>query len=116
MTTPAAPTVLPEVGFIRQAQLVPAIVPFSNATLWRKVKDVSGSDSVELAAPFDSTARFRYYVLSADTAQDSPPGALNTLRGFELRLNAQSELPTPGRTTPSMIKSTTAVFFQNRIT
>jgi predicted DNA-binding transcriptional regulator AlpA len=27
---------LPEAGFIRQAQLIPAVVPFSSATLWRK--------------------------------------------------------------------------------
>lgn len=29
---------LPATGFIRQSQLIPAIVPFSSATLWRKVK------------------------------------------------------------------------------
>jgi prophage regulatory protein len=29
---------LPEVGYIRQSQLIPAIFPFSSATLWRKVK------------------------------------------------------------------------------
>ncbi len=29
---------LPASGYIRQAQLIPAIVPFSSATLWRKVK------------------------------------------------------------------------------
>lgn len=40
---------LPEVGFIRQAQLVPAIVPFSNATLWRKVKDGSFPAPVKLS-------------------------------------------------------------------
>lgn len=49
MTTPAAPTVLPEVGFIRQAQLIPAIVPFSNATLWRKVKDGTFPAPVKLS-------------------------------------------------------------------
>lgn len=46
--TQAAP--LPEVGFIRQAQLIPAIVPFSNATLWRKVKDGSFPAPVKLSA------------------------------------------------------------------
>ncbi|MBW7998519.1 MAG: AlpA family phage regulatory protein, partial [Candidatus Glassbacteria bacterium] len=25
-------------GFVRQSRLIPAIVPFSSATLWRKVK------------------------------------------------------------------------------
>lgn len=28
---------LPETGYVRQSQLIPAIVPFSSATLWRKV-------------------------------------------------------------------------------
>ncbi|WP_106640879.1 AlpA family phage regulatory protein [Allosphingosinicella vermicomposti] len=40
---------LPEVGFIRQAQLIPAIVPFSNATLWRKVKDGTFPAPVKLS-------------------------------------------------------------------
>lgn len=43
----AAP--LPEIGFIRQAQLIPAIVPFSNATLWRKVKDGTFPAPVKLS-------------------------------------------------------------------
>jgi predicted DNA-binding transcriptional regulator AlpA len=29
---------LPATGYIRQAQLIPTFVPFSSATLWRKVK------------------------------------------------------------------------------
>lgn len=29
---------LPETGYVRQAQLIPAIIPFSSATFWRKVK------------------------------------------------------------------------------
>lgn len=29
---------LPQTGYLRQAQLIPAIFPFSSATLWRKVK------------------------------------------------------------------------------
>lgn len=40
---------LPEIGFIRQAQLVPTIVPFSNATLWRKVKDGTFPAPVKLS-------------------------------------------------------------------
>lgn len=30
---------LPESQYIRQSQLIPFIVPFSSATLWRKVSD-----------------------------------------------------------------------------
>ena len=29
---------LPSTGYMRQSQLIPAVVPFSSATLWRKVK------------------------------------------------------------------------------
>ncbi len=29
---------LPADGYVRQSQLIPAIVPFSSPTLWRKVK------------------------------------------------------------------------------
>lgn len=29
---------LPDTGYLRQAQLIPHIVPFSSATLWRKCK------------------------------------------------------------------------------
>ena len=29
---------LPATGYVRQTQLVPAIIPFSSATLWRNVK------------------------------------------------------------------------------
>jgi predicted DNA-binding transcriptional regulator AlpA len=29
---------LPSSGYLREAQLIPAIIPFSSATLWRKVK------------------------------------------------------------------------------
>lgn len=32
------PGVLPSTGYVRQSQLVPHIIPFSPATLWRKVK------------------------------------------------------------------------------
>lgn len=40
MTNLAASTFdnLPASGFIRQSQLIPTVVPFSSATLWRKCK------------------------------------------------------------------------------
>lgn len=41
---------LPETGYIRQAQLIPHIIPFSAATLWRKVKDGSFPEPVKLSA------------------------------------------------------------------
>lgn len=41
---------LPTTGFIRQAQLIPTVVPFSSATLWRRVKDGSFPTPVKLSA------------------------------------------------------------------
>lgn len=39
MSTTSLPAgYLPLTGYLRQAQLIPAIFPFSSATLWRKVK------------------------------------------------------------------------------
>jgi predicted DNA-binding transcriptional regulator AlpA len=42
---------LPAEGFIRQSTLIPAIVPFSPATLWRKV------NSKEFPAPVKLSTR-----------------------------------------------------------
>jgi prophage regulatory protein len=40
---------LPATGFIRQAQLIPHVVPFSAATLWRKVKEGTFPAPVKLS-------------------------------------------------------------------
>ncbi len=40
----------PAVGFVRQADLVPGMVPFSPATLWRKVKAGEFPQPVKLSA------------------------------------------------------------------
>jgi predicted DNA-binding transcriptional regulator AlpA len=50
MQSPTITANLPEVGFIRQAQLIPAIVPFSSATLWRKVKNGTFPAPVKLSS------------------------------------------------------------------
>jgi predicted DNA-binding transcriptional regulator AlpA len=41
--------VLPISGYVRQSQLIPNILPFSSATLWRKVKDGSFPAPVKLS-------------------------------------------------------------------
>lgn len=40
---------LPRGGYIRQAQLIPGLLPFSPATLWRKVKNGSFPQPVKLS-------------------------------------------------------------------
>ncbi len=80
--------------------------------LWR---DVAASGlSEELVAPFDASARFRFFVRSADTAQAAAPAALADLRGVELVLAGASERASPGRARPASVSLTAAVFFRNR--
>lgn len=45
----AAGAGLPAEGFVRQAALIPAIVPFSPATLWRKVNSKDFPAPVKLS-------------------------------------------------------------------
>ncbi len=40
---------LPAMGYVRQAQLIPDIAPFSSATLWREVKSGSFPAPVKLS-------------------------------------------------------------------
>ena len=51
MSTHAAPTfdTLPATGYVRQSQLIPAPVPFSSATLWRKCKSGDFPKPVKLS-------------------------------------------------------------------
>ena len=43
-------TLLPGTGFVRQAQLLTSVLPFSAATLWRRVRDHSFPAPVKLSA------------------------------------------------------------------
>ena len=80
--------------------------------LWRRV-DATG-ERQELAAPFDATARFRFYALNAATAQDAVP-PLGDIRGFELVLNGASEASPRILGAPRRTPLTTSVFFRNRL-
>jgi type II secretory pathway pseudopilin PulG len=80
--------------------------------LWRRV-DASDVRE-ELAAPFDATARFRFYRLNANAAQDAVP-VLAEIRGFELVLDGASEASPRLTGTPQRAPLTTSVFFRNRL-
>lgn len=80
--------------------------------LWRRI-DATG-EREELAAPFDATARFRFYPLNANVAQDAVP-TLTDLRGFELVLTGASEASPRTIGTPRRTPLTTSVFFRNRL-
>jgi prepilin-type N-terminal cleavage/methylation domain-containing protein len=85
-----------------------AIVPGRRA-LYR----TAGGVDEELVAPFDTSARFNYFVNDASTASTTAPATLSTITGVELVLNGLSEKPNPDGTY-TVVPLRTAVFFKNR--
>ena len=83
--------------------------------LFRKMRStVIGSPIVdEIIAPFDASARFRFYVLNADVAVDSAPANLNRVRGLELILAGSSPRKQQG-SSEAQQALVTGVFFKNR--
>jgi prepilin-type N-terminal cleavage/methylation domain-containing protein len=68
----------------------------------------------ELVAPFDTTAKFRFYVNDAAQAQTDVPGTFNTITGLELILDGVSERPDRDGTFQN-VPHRTSVFFKNRL-
>lgn len=83
--------------------------------LWRKA---GGNADEELVTPFDESAGFGFLVGGPQAAtlalQDTPPSDLNTVRGLELRLFAESEWPAQGTGAPHMFPLRTRVMFSNK--
>ena len=89
----------------------PSSLPTGGMALFR---DVIGGTSEELAAPFDTTARFRFYVIGSDVPQDAVPSPITMTRGIELHLDGMSETVPQGSTTNKRMQLTTSIFFKNR--
>jgi prepilin-type N-terminal cleavage/methylation domain-containing protein len=86
--------------------------------LYRKISGRANTDVLEeeLIAPFSSSARFKYFVSPAnyhDTASATAPTNMNTIRGFQIYLPAESSDTVPGHKGPQHAYTTTAVFFKN---
>lgn len=75
---------------------------------------VTGGSRDEIIAPFDTSARFKFYIMNRDTSQIGVPSPLDTIRGFDLLLNGLSVRAPSGGTTQKLTKVTTAVFFKDR--
>lgn len=84
--------------------------------LWRLVKtnDPSLPMKDEIIAPFDTSARFRFYVLNADAAQDGVPASLNDVRGIEMVLAGSSNEVLTANEQAKQATMVTGVFFKNR--
>jgi prepilin-type N-terminal cleavage/methylation domain-containing protein len=80
--------------------------------LYRKVTNDTRID--EIIAPFDTSARFKFYVLNNDTSQTAAPSNLNRIKGLDLLLNARSPRIPAGSKGPKITKVRTAVYFKDR--
>ena len=83
--------------------------------LFRKVRQAGATPIVdEIIAPFDTSAKFRFYALNADAAQEySSTMDLTTVRGLELVLAGSSPRAQQGKKAAEQAL-VTGVFFKNR--
>lgn len=81
--------------------------------LFRRVINGPRGDE-ELVAPFDTSARFMYYLNTGVKSASASGASLNLIRGIELQLNGVSDRVVPGSSTPQKAPMTTAIFFKNR--
>jgi prepilin-type N-terminal cleavage/methylation domain-containing protein len=120
--TPALPASLPAVTAVgtpvfliqRLTYEFKASVALPGRTaLWRTVVATAQTD--ELVAPFDSSAKFRFFTGGSDTAQAAVPSPLSTMRGLELNFTSQSDHAPWATTAPERSQTVTAVFFNNQL-
>lgn len=84
--------------------------------LWRRhISNAGTITSEELASPFDSTARFRFFILNNRVASDTLPTQIADLRGIEVNLPGESERTARERAAPEQTSLVTSIFFLNRL-
>lgn len=93
-------------------RFMPSVALPGRIALYREV--LNGGPNEELAAPFDSSARFRFYVVGSDVAQNSVPSPRSLTRGIEIHLDGESETTPAGSTDYKQMELTTSIFFKNR--
>jgi prepilin-type N-terminal cleavage/methylation domain-containing protein len=77
--------------------------------LWRVVQ---GGSTDELMAPFDTSARFKYWTSGATASVAAPP-ALALIRGLDVVLASQSRYVPAGKTAPLKSTVVASLFFRN---
>ncbi len=81
--------------------------------LWRDWLD-DDDEAVELAAPFDDAAAFRFFEFGTTVPVDTAPADLTTVVGLEIFLPGESDLTPRTRNSPAQADLTSQVFFVNR--
>ena len=75
-------------------------------------RNVQGGTNEEIMAPFDTSARFRFYQTGDDTSRVTPP-AVGNIVGMDIVANAISPNAVSNNSTNSPGKIVTSVFFNN---
>lgn len=114
-----APAVATPIYLIRflEYEFAPSVEVPGRTALWRRQLNQAGVAvrTEELAAPFDTTSRFRFYILNDRVPSDTVPTFLANLRGIEFLLSGESEGTARGRTAPEQANLSTSIFFLNRL-
>ena len=79
--------------------------------LFRTMVDIGTSD--ELAAPFETSARFRFFQFDRDTSDVT--ATTSDIQGLELVLNGESQFARAGAPNTERSPFRTSVFFNNRV-
>ncbi len=95
-------------------RFAPSTIFPGRRALWRATLHPDSAE--EVAAPFDATARFRFFARGSRTAADAPPASLSELAGVQLVLVGAALRPRPAGTGGGYLAAplTTAVFFANQ--
>jgi hypothetical protein len=80
--------------------------------LWRSV---TGGESEELVAPFNSASSFSFLVGRSLSAQAAVPSNLDSVMGLRVRLIGQSEETPEGRSSVTEFDLSTDIVFMNRV-
>jgi len=72
----------------------------------------TGGTEEELVAPFDTTARFKYWKQGATASTVAPP-ALDSIRGVDVVLAGLSTYVPSGKSSPARSTLVTSIFFKN---
>jgi len=83
----------------------------SRKALWRNFVDGAGAE--EMAAPFDASASFNFYISGSTGYSSSVPSPLTLLRGIRMLLPGESENTPRLRSSPEQADLSTSVFFIN---
>lgn len=75
-------------------------------------RTVDGGGSEELIAPFDSTARFKYWTRGASASVAAPPD-VSLIRGVDVVLAAHSGYAPVGKLVPAKSTVIATIFFRN---